>query len=620
MTLFDGQLHLLRPEWLWLLLPALIVCALLSARTLARHDWQRDIDPDLLPHLLVGNSSVRKRWPLLITALVAAVLVTVAAAGPSWTKIDVPVMKPADAVVILLDASPSMLAEDVAPSRMQRARFKLADLLRERREGQTGLVVYGGDAFIVAPLTDDNKTLLNLLPQLGPELMPVAGSNPKAGLELALQLLDSSNQSGGRILWITDGVTEPQVQGLIDALGAKRRSITILGVGTDRGAPIPADEGGFLKTEDGEIIVAALDDRLLRRIAKSSGGRYARLELGNDDLAALLEPADTGDSVNVARDFDQWDDRGWLFVFALLPLCLAGFRRGWLLTALLFISVAPEPAYAMEWDSLWQSRDQQAAAAMEKGAHAKAAELFENKEWRAAAQYRAGDFEAAAKTLEGLDSARSHFNRGNALAQQRDLPAAIAAYDAALKIDPDNEDAQFNKALLEEFLKQQPPQDQNQPSDQNDEQNKDGEQKDKQEQSQSDQKQPGENQQQQSSDAQSQDAESDKGEPEDSQQPPEQSESEQQQAEREQQQREAEEQYQQAAAEAQQQEGEPGEQQALLQAEEDESLTEEEQALEQWLRQVPDNPGGLLKRKFRHQHLQRREQGSDPDRRDIAPY
>src|SRR5690606_11113883 len=129
-----------------------------------------------------------KSWPLYGLLGLWAVAIT-ALAGPVWQKIPQPVERNTDALVICWDLSPSMLAEDVKPSRLVRSRLKLIDLLKTRRDGQVALIAYSGEAYTVTPLTDDRQTLINLLPALSPTTLPTVGSNPEMALNMAVQLL-----------------------------------------------------------------------------------------------------------------------------------------------------------------------------------------------------------------------------------------------------------------------------------------------------------------------------------------------------------------------------------------------------------------------------------------------
>ena len=115
-------------------------------------------DAELLPYLLQEKAVNQSRWPLT-TGAIAALLVIIALAGPTWQRVPSPVFRNESALVIALDLSRSMDAEDIKPSRLIRARYKIADILKQRKDGQTALLVYAGDAFTVTPLTDDTETI-----------------------------------------------------------------------------------------------------------------------------------------------------------------------------------------------------------------------------------------------------------------------------------------------------------------------------------------------------------------------------------------------------------------------------------------------------------------------------
>ena len=322
-----------------------------------------------------------------------------------------------------------------------------------------------------------------------------------------------------------------------------------------------------------------MDSASLQRLASSNGGIYREISADDSDIEDLLKITEQifGDtSREVDRSFDLWDDQGFWLVILLIPGLLLSFRKG----SVALILIAPllslsEPTSASIWQDLWQNPDQQGQQALEAGEAAKAQSLFEDSQWRGSAAYRAGDFESAIGEFIQQDSADGHYNRGNALAKSGDLDGAIEAYDRALQLEPEMEDAQANRDLIEKLKQQQDQQqDQQQSSDQNNQQNQDQQQsKSDQSQDQSQEPQQSENQQPQQSENQ---------EPQQSEnQEPQQSEDKEPQQEQEQ-------------AQEQPANAEPSEEEQ-----------QNQQEIEQMLRQVPDDPGGLLREKFRYQSRQR---------------
>jgi len=582
-----------------------------------------------------------------------------ALAGPTWEKIPLPVHKQEGALVILFDLSPSMLAEDIKPNRLTRARLKAIDLLQQYREGSVALVAYAGDAHVVTPLTDDGNTLIALLPSLHPDLMPQAGSNPEQALETGLELAMNAGHLEGDILYITDGMTQAaqeNLQRILQGMGDFR--LSVLGVGTADGAPIPLGSSGFARDNRGAIVVATLPAGPLQSLAKRSGGRYSTITADDSDIQYLLAPlADRKHQQTRAleRTLDTWDDKGYWLTLALLPLLVLLFRRG--LVALLLVAplLYSPSSDASLWDDLWSTRDQQGIKALENEQPGKAMQLFSSEQWRGIAAYRNGDFKAAEQAFSSDNSATGHYNRGNALARQGKLAEAIEAYNKALELDPQNEDAASNKALLEALLKQQENQQQEPQNQSSQDQSQDGvdsqSQSPQQEQQQgqqesgesspqsdqadanpdqessqkndsnqgestpsessgeqsgddsgADQPPPAEQQNQQSSSAQ-QDTDDGQGL---SQGPKPDAEDNESQAQG-QSEKDAEGNKETAQGIAPGAEASPGDsaatdQSATAASESDEPVDE---SLEQWLRRVPDDPGGLLRRKFEYESRQR---------------
>ncbi|GAA5316835.1 MAG: hypothetical protein AseanaTS_20390 [Candidatus Pelagadaptatus aseana] len=617
MDIFIEHFHWQRPLWL-LALPLCLIAVTLLWRQQSRHSgWQQLIPEALLQHLLQGQRQAISRLPLLGLALIWTIG-SVAMAGPSWEKIPQPIHKSERAMVVLLDLSPSMLAQDVKPSRLVRARLKLIDFLKAREEGLTALVAFAGEAHVITPLTDDTRTITSLVPSLSPNVMPLAGSNPEMAVELALQLFSDSGISQGELLMITDGIDPAGISTINDQIG-NQITLSILGVGSDAGAPIPISSGGFAKDRNGGIVLAKLNSGELQQLSRAHGGIYRTLAATDADIKALAQPPKLLDqnTREVEREFDLWQDRGPWLALLLLPLLLLGFRRGWLLSVglpLVLITLPnPQPVYAFDWQDLWQTADQQGQALLEQGQPSEAAKTFKNNDWAAASHYQAEEFEAAADSYARQDTASGHYNRGNALARAGKLEDAVEAYEQALEKNPELEDARFNQKLIEDLLQQQQNQQQNQQGDsqensdqQNqDQQNQQGQQQNQQQgeqqqnqgqQSQSDQQSgnqsDSESQNQQSENSQQQNqpqqqAKPDQAEPQDSEQSPEQQSPEQQ---------------------SQQQ----ADQQNPAQMQASEELTpeqkEQQQALEQYLRKVPDDPSGLMRKKFEYQYHQRRKQ------------
>ncbi|MGZ8095265.1 MAG: VWA domain-containing protein [Methylosarcina sp.] len=593
--------HFIRPYWLLAFIPYLLILALMLRNKLARGNWSAVCDAALLPYLLKDKAVKQSRWPTAFGA-VAALLAILGMAGPAWKKLPSPVFRNDSALVIALDLSRSMDAEDIKPSRLIRARYKIADMLRQRKDGQTALLVYAGDAFTVTPLTNDNETIASQLEALATDIMPVPGKNTVAVLNKAVELFKQAGQRKGQIVLMTDGVDLDKTLEAVRALD--NYSLSILGVGTPEGAPIALPAGGFLKDGQGTIVIPKLNDGDLTRLASAGSGIYRSLTADDADVRAVLahmggaEPSKQGNGDNQLV-LDLWEDQGPYLLLLVLPLAALSFRKGLLGVALLLILPFPEPSYALAWNDLWLTRDQQAAKAYGQGQYDQAARLFENLDWKLAAQYKAN--QPAFEKMPTPESATGFYNQGNVLAKSGRLEEAVAAYKKSLEIDPANEDARFNKDLVEKELeKRKKQQEQNQ--DQQQQQDNQQQAKDK---DPSEQKQGGEPERNKEGNKEEENA-SDQSDS-NSEQP-----DENQEASKEQQQNRPEEK---PSAEnnpqaEQNPEGknEPEEGRSQQSINGAQPTDEQQQANEQWLNRIPDDPAGLLKRKFKYQYGQRQRQ------------
>ncbi len=610
-----AEFHFIRPYWLLALFPYAVLLILLVRSKLGHGNWTAVCDAALLPYLLQDKAVSQSRWPL-VTGAVAALLAIFASAGPTWERLPMPVFRNDSALVIVLDLSRSMDAADIKPSRLVMARYKIADILKQRKDGQTALLVYSGDAFTVTPLTNDTETIDNQLSALTTEIMPSDGNNSALALARAEELFKQAGLQKGQILLITDGGNN------MDDAVSKARSLgayqlLVLGVGTPDGAPIALKSGGFLKDEQGGIIVDKLDVNSLEKLAEAGYGAYQSLTADDADIQALLSTLTTQSHEKGEKNenllLDQWRDVGPYLLLLVLPLAALSFRKGLLGIALLLLLPIPKNSYALDmdrvWQDLWKTKNQQAQEAYQQGDYNKAAELFENPDWKAAAHYKSGAFDKALETLKNNADSNSFYNQGNALAKSGQLQDALEAYNKALKQNPDDGDAKFNKELVEKELEKQK-QDQEQKQNQ---QNKDNKQDSKDKKNQDQNNGGGEPGQPE----QGKDKDNQEGQKESEQKPEQKSEQSQKSTEQQPEQKESEESKkqdnQQEAAKPEQTEKD-GQQKTpknpdAASAQPMDSMTNEEmQANEQWLKRIPDDPGGLLKRKFKYQYDRRGRQ------------
>jgi Ca-activated chloride channel homolog len=418
--------HFLRPLWLTALIPVAIIVLLVIRRQRPEAQWGDLIAPNLLKHLLVQPD---RRWRISPLYLVASGLVVsiVALAGPTWRRELPPFVEDKAPLMIALSVSPSMNERDVAPSRLERAKQKVRDLLAARAGARTGLIAYSGTAHLVMPMTDDRAVIEPFLAALKTDLMPVAGNDAVAAVALAANVM-ATESVAGTILVVADGLGgDPAAV----RRAAGRNDVLMLSV-----APPQSDLPG-LQSRSVQVSVDSADIRSLER----------RIETSYE-------------SAQSAAFGTRWRDEGyWLLVPALL-LGLLWFRRGvtvaWVIALLIIQQPAPAGATETSWfRSLWLTPDQQGRIAFDRGDYRAAKELFADPMWRGIAAYRAYDFLAAAESFRKVEGPAGRFALGNAEAQNHAYEKAIKAYDEVLAAEPNNAAAKHNKAIVEAALEAQ---------------------------------------------------------------------------------------------------------------------------------------------------------------------
>lgn len=619
-----SEFHFLRPEWFLALIPLAILLYITLRLFKQQSGWQSILANHLYRHVISQSGSVKRRPPMSLLAL-GWLLAVVALAGPTWEQLPQPVYQLNTGKVVLIDMSMSMRSTDVKPNRLQRAKFKAIDLINKISEGDIGLVAYSGDAFTISPLSSDAQNLTTLLPSLTPEIMPVQGSEPFLGLTAASDLLKNAGYVEGEILWITDGIEMAQVAEVRELINELPYRVSVLGVGTSDGAPIQLTDGDFLKDATGAIVIPKLNGRLLSGLAQATGGRYSSITPDDRDLDHLVGQAlisretqqdEESDSENNGEQDDnfgdKWDEAGPYLILLLIPLAAFGFRKGYITLVcmvLLVGTIQPNKAMALEWEDLWKTKNQQASEAFQAEDYENAANTFDDPLWKGTALYKNEQYEEALAEFSKVDGVDSLYNQGNALAKMGKLDEAIDAYEQVLAQQPNHQDAEANKALLEE-LKQQQEQNQQQNSEQNDQNSPD--------QQQENQQQDGQNQQSENSDEQSESQDGQQQEQNQSNESQQNDQESENQQDPEQQQGDSEESNEQEETEEQQSESEQSEesesaQQTIQQAQEsDEPLSDEEreqmQRMQNLLNKVPDDPAFLLKRKMMLENQQRRRE------------
>ncbi len=657
-----NNLHFIRADWFYAFIPLILYLIFANNKTQSNRNWLSVIDQQLIPFVLTTDSNKRRRYPLLLTFIAVSLCIT-ALAGPVYKKLPQPVYREQSSLVVLLDLSQSMNATDIKPSRLARAKLELLDILKTRKTGQTALIVYAADAFVVTPLTDDNATIANLAPSLETDMMPAQGSNLSIALTKTAALFRQAGIFKGDILVITDDIRQGD-EDAIKKIFSQGFRLSILGTGTAEGAPVPLDSG-FLQDSNGAIVIPKLHAEKLQKYALSAGGLYTGLHADDSDtnkLTQIFQSSEiTQDNITKDLNADIWQEEGYWLLLPLLFFAAFWARKGWIAIILIFILPLPQPAYAeaaaenryLDTKHLWSSPDQKAMKNFNAGDNENAARGFTQTDWKASAYYRNGDYQAAADALEKTNHSDGFYNRANAFAKLGNYEEAIKAYDKAIELNESNEDAIYNREQVKKALQQQQQNSEQQDSPQN-ESDKDESEQDKSDQEKSDQQQAqqedSEKKDSKQQDSSSQNNEDNQQQSEQSEQQPENNKSDehrpdeqpsdesQQQEEQELKQRDAETEKQQQEKEQSQYEKDQHEQKKQDNAEQNSnnkendnvenkesedkpreievnpmeaSITEQEKATEQWLKRIPDDPGGLLRRKFLYQYKQTPNQSDE---------
>ncbi|MFZ0871133.1 MAG: VWA domain-containing protein, partial [Rhodanobacter sp.] len=374
------QFHFLQPWWLAALALLPLLMWLGMRRSSVQLELSRLVDPELLPYLLRGRAANR-HVPVWLFATGWS-LCALALAGPSWSRVQQPLYASRAAQVVAISLSQHMLARDVAPSRLDRVRYKAHDLLASNRDGLNALIAYAGEAFVVAPLTSDVNSLNDLLDAMAPDTMPVDGDNAALAIQRGVALIEDAKAAGGSLVLITD-----QADAAADAAARKANAagvqVSVLGVGTPQGGPVPLAGGGFLHDAQDHMTLAGRDDAALTALATAGGGRYVPMSADRSDIDAMHAQLRSG-PVNAVNGpvGDEWQDRGPWLLLPLLLVVATAFRRGWLLLLpLVLLPLLPGNANATSWQDLWQRPDQQAAHALQQGQPKQAQQLAHDPAW-----------------------------------------------------------------------------------------------------------------------------------------------------------------------------------------------------------------------------------------------
>ena len=453
-----AALHFLRPHWLWLLLTVPLIYLSFRIRDDARYRWKRYIDPALLDHLIVGR---KRRWCFRPIHMVSLLIIigTVAIAGPTWKREQPPFTEDKAPLVVALDLSETMNAIDLDPTRLERAKLKLRDLLKVRNGGRTALFVYAGTAHMVLPFTADNSLIDLYLDSLSTSLMPRGGKDTPGALRAIDDFL-KDEPVPGTILFVTDGI-EPQAIPALRQFTSRQDNeddILVMGVGTSAGGPVRTAGNNFLNDRSGRRVYAKLDVNALHSLGRINISATT-LTLNDDDIKWIQRRVQHHlESIQQKDSKTRWIDEGYWLTIPIAAIAVFWFRKGWTVRwnsaafALFFILSPSGMPSGFSWLDLWLTHDQQGRYYFQKGDYEKAADKFEDPLWRGIALARAGEYEDALNAFALSDSAEAWYNQGGALAHLGKYPEAAAAYQQALARRHPWVEAEENLVLVQSLI------------------------------------------------------------------------------------------------------------------------------------------------------------------------
>ena len=490
------------PIFLWLLciLPVLILIRLIGWKR--RHAKLKKLgDPELLKQLMPGISKYRPtvKFSLMLSAL--ALLIVMLARPQMGSKISHDKRQGIE-TIICLDISNSMLAEDVVPSRLDKSKMLIENLVDNFTNDKIGLIVFAGDAFVQLPITSDYVSAKMFLQNITPGLIQTQGTNIADAIDLASKSFTQQNNVGRAIVVITDG--ENHEPGATEAAAAAKKkgiNVFILGIGNTTGAPIPMGDGGYLKDHSGNTVMTALNENMCKELAQAGSGQYIHVDNTsdaektlNDDLAKL-QKGDTSSVIYSEYD-EQFQAVGILVILLLiLEICILEVKNPLLRnikffekafsmgkatkssqlgkTSILLLLLIVNSALAFAQNDRtfirqgnklyrtqkWAQAETQYRKAISKNAkntqalyNLGCALMMQQKDSMAMVQYQ----HAAQEETNVLRRSKSYHNMGVIMQNHREYAKAIECYKMALRCNPQDNETRYNLALCKKLLKNQP--------------------------------------------------------------------------------------------------------------------------------------------------------------------
>lgn len=447
--------HFLRPQWLWLFIPTILVILFVTLTNRSEHSWQKIIAPHLRPYVIAKGSRFAILGPLFLYILAASLMI-IAASGPTWKRVEVSGAKSEAILLIALDLSASMLVEDVSPNRLERAKFKIRDLLDANPGSKVGLMAYAGTAHPVVTPCNDYKLVSYQLESLAPGVMPMQGTDLKGALLLADTILQRT-EAPSTLLLVTDIVTVEQSALLTNFVNNSSNQLELITLATPQGGRIPSGRKGNYFRKNGEFVISKLDQAQLFQLQKHPRINVNTLTLDKADVENIASKVREN---LVFRKMDEeseedWEEMGFSLLWIVAVLFVFWFRKGWMIQWCVVLVVFSSCQNKVKsWEDFWFTGDYQGQLAMKKNKYEQAAEHFRSLPHKGNAYYKAGDYESAITVFSQDTSATSMYNLGLAYAANGQNQLAQEALLLAQEMDPENDNIQQTLQKNKEVIRQ----------------------------------------------------------------------------------------------------------------------------------------------------------------------
>ena len=446
-TIDWDKFHFLRPEFLYALAAVAFIFLIGFFSFRDEEKWKKNIAVHLRPYVIQkGSGTMRMIVHSLLSVFMA--IACLGLAGPTWNEVEVPGKILETPVVIALDLSQSMMATDIQPTRLERAKFKINDLLDANPHARIALVGFAGTAHTIVPLCTDYNIIKSHLTGLSPDVLPYPGSDVEAALFLTDSITKVSD-APSRLILITDDFDAQLFEHIQAYINQGNRIVEVLPMNTFSGADVTfAKSKRVQKDENGDPVHSALNQNVLNQLSSLKSVHVNQLTLDNSDMAHIsdLIAKDLSFQEQAEKKENLWVDRGIWLAIPLALFLLMWFRKGFVIYGLLFIGLA-SCTNEMSFEDLWYTKDYQAQKIVEAGDYTAAAETFEDPMRKGVAYFKAGDYESAITAFNQDTSAEAAYNLGLAYYKNGDYAAAQLAFGEAVEKNPDMKDAAKNQQI-----------------------------------------------------------------------------------------------------------------------------------------------------------------------------